>query len=78
MEKSSLEKIRRLLEISELERYYKVLLTPDNITTVRHNPAPYTLPVIPSSLESRPTDQTEPVGVARIESKEADPTPSAL
>ena len=34
--------------------------------------------IIPSSLESRPTDQTESAGVARIESKEADPVPSAL
>ena len=34
--------------------------------------------VIPGSLEPGPTNQTEPVGVARIESKEADPVPSAL
>ena len=47
VEKSSFEKIRRLSEISELERHYKVRLTPDNISTMRHNPAPYTLPVIP-------------------------------
>ena len=34
--------------------------------------------IIPGSPESRPRDQTEPTGVARIESKEADPVPSAL
>ena len=34
--------------------------------------------IIPSSPESGPTDQTKPTGVARIESKEANPVPSAL
>ena len=34
--------------------------------------------IIPSSLEPRSTDQKKPVGVARTESKEADPVPSAL
>ena len=34
--------------------------------------------VIPGSPEPGPTDQTEPAGAARIESKEADPVPSAL
>ena len=34
--------------------------------------------VIPGSPESGPTDQTEPTGVARIESKKANPVPSAL
>ena len=52
VEKSSLEKIFRLLEISEQERHYKVLLTPDNISAVRCNPTPYTLPVIPRPLPS--------------------------
>ena len=47
VEKSSLGKIRRLLEISEQKLHYKVLLTLDNISTLRRNPAPYTLPVIP-------------------------------
>ena len=46
MEKSSLEKICRLLEIFKQERHYKVLLTQDNISVVRCNPAPYTLLVI--------------------------------
>ena len=52
MEKSSIEKICRLLEISERERHYRVLLTLKNIFVVRHNPAPYTLPVIPRPLPS--------------------------
>ena len=52
MEKSSIEKIRRLLEISERERHCRVLLTPENISVVRHNPAPYTLLVIPRPLPS--------------------------
>ena len=50
VEKSSFEKIRRLSEISEQERHYKVLLTPDNISAVRRNPVPHTLPVIPRPL----------------------------
>ena len=52
VEKSSFEKICRLLEVSERERHYKVLLTPENISDVRHNPAPYNLPVIPRPLPS--------------------------
>ena len=52
VEKSSIEKICRLLEISERERHYRVLLTPENISVVRHNPAPYTLSVIPRPLPS--------------------------
>ena len=52
VEKSSNEKIRRLLEISERERHYQVLLTRENISVVRRNPAPFTLPVIPRSLPS--------------------------
>ena len=47
VEKSSIEKIRRLLGISERESHYRVLLTRENVSTVRHNPTPYTLPVIP-------------------------------
>ena len=34
--------------------------------------------IIPSSPESGPIDQTEPMGVAGIELKEADPVSSAL
>ena len=52
VEKLSFEKIRRLLDISEQERHYKVLLTPDNISALRRNPTPYTLPVIPRLLPS--------------------------
>ena len=52
VEKSSIEKIRRLLEISERERHCQVLLTRENIYVVRNNPAPYTLPVIPRPLPS--------------------------
>ena len=52
VEKSSIEKIRRLLEISERERHYRVLLTLENVYAVRHNPAPYTLLVIPRPLPS--------------------------
>ena len=52
MEKPSIEKIHRLLEISEREHHCLVLFTPENISIVRHNPAPYTLPVIPRPLPS--------------------------
>ena len=50
MEKSSFEKICRLLEVYEREHHCKILLTPENISVVRHNPAPYNLPVIPRPL----------------------------
>ena len=52
VERSSIEKIRRLLEISERERHYQVMLTRENISDMRHNPAPYTLPIIPQPLPS--------------------------
>ena len=52
VEKSSFEKIRRLLEIFEQERHFQVLLTRKNISAVRNHPAPYTLPVIPRPLPS--------------------------
>ena len=52
VEKSSVEKIRRLLEISERERHCQVLLTRENISAVRNNPTPYTLIVIPQPLPS--------------------------
>ena len=52
VEKSSIEKIRRLLEISERERHCQILLTRENVSAVRNNPAPYTLPVIPRPLSS--------------------------
>ena len=56
MEKASLEKIHRLLEISEQECHYKVLLTLKNLADVRRNPAPYSLPIIPRLLPSEIVD----------------------
>ena len=52
VEKASLEKIRRLLEVSERECHYKVLLTSKNLANVRRNSAPYSLPIIPRPLPS--------------------------
>ena len=52
VEKSNIEKIPRLLEISKQERHCQVLLTSENISAVRRNPTPYTLPVIPRPLPS--------------------------
>ena len=56
MEKESFEKVRRLLEVSEQERHYKVLLTSKNLSDVRWNPAPYSLPIIPRPLPSEIID----------------------
>ena len=56
VDKASLEKIRWLLEISEQERHYKVLLTPKNLADVRRNPTPYSLPIIPRLLPSEIVD----------------------
>ena len=50
VEKASLEKIRWLLEISEQQRHYEVLLTLKNLVDVRQNPAPYSLSIIPHPL----------------------------
>ena len=50
VEKASLEMIRRLLEISEQESHYEVLLTLKNLADVRRSSAPYSLPIIPRSL----------------------------
>ena len=52
VEKASLDKIRRLLEISEQEHHYKVLLTLKNLADVRRNPVPYSLSIIPRPLPS--------------------------
>ena len=52
VEKASFEKIRRLLEVSERERHYKVFLTLKNLADVRRNPTCYNLPVIPRLLPS--------------------------
>ena len=56
VEKASLEKIRRLLEISEHEHHYEVLLTLNNLAYVRRNPAPYNLLIIPCPLPSEIVD----------------------
>ena len=56
VEKASLEKISRLLEIFEQERHYEVLLTLKNLADVRRNPAPYNLLIIPRSLPSEIVD----------------------
>ena len=56
VEKASLEKIRRLLEISEQERHCEVLLTLKNLTDVRRNPDPYSLLIIPRPLPSEIVD----------------------
>ena len=52
VEKPSLEKIRRLLEVSEHERHCEVLLTLKNLANVRQSSAPYSLSIIPRSLPS--------------------------
>ena len=56
VEKASLEKIRRLLEVSKRECHYKVLLTSKNLAAVRWNPAPYSLPIIQRPLPSEIVD----------------------
>ena len=56
MEKASFEKIHWLLEVFERERHYKVLLTSKNLSDVRWNPAPYSLPIIPHPLPSEIID----------------------
>ena len=50
VEKASLEKIRRLLEVFEQERHCEVLLTLKNLADVRRSPAPYSLLIIPRVL----------------------------
>ena len=56
VEKESLEKIRRLLEISEQGCHYEVLLTLKNLVDVRRNPTLYTLSIIPRPLPSEIVD----------------------
>ena len=56
MEKVGFKKIQKLLEISELERHHKILLTMKNLRELSRNPSPYTLPVIPHPL---PTEIVE-------------------
>ena len=50
MEKASLEKIRKLLEVSEQECHCEVLLTLKKLADVRQSSSPYSLPIIPHSL----------------------------
>ena len=50
VEKVSLEKIRRLLEVFEQESHYEVLLTLKNLADVRRSLTPYSLPIIPRAL----------------------------
>ena len=52
VEKASLEKISRPLEVSEQERHCEVLLTLKNLADVRGTPTSYSLPIIPRSLPS--------------------------
>ena len=52
VEKASLRKIRRLLEVSKQERHYEVLLTLKNLANVKRSPAPCSLPIIPRLLPS--------------------------
>ena len=53
VEKASFEKIRKLLEIFERERHHEVLLTLKNLGDLSHNPAPYSVPVIPRPLRTK-------------------------
>ena len=52
VEKASLEKIRRLLEVSEQECHCEVLLTLKNLANMRRSLTPYSLQIIPCSLPS--------------------------
>ena len=54
--KASFEKIHWLLEVSERERHYKVLLTSKNLADVRRNLTCYNLPVILRPLPSKVVD----------------------
>ena len=56
VEKESLEKIHRLLEISKRECHYEALLSPKNLAGVRRNLAPYNLPIILRPLPSEIVD----------------------
>ena len=50
VEKASIEKIHRLLEVFEQEHHCEVPLTLKNLADVKRSPAPYSLPIIPRSL----------------------------
>ena len=57
VEKASLENIRRLLEVSEQEHHYEVLLILKNLADVRWSPALYSLPIIPRALPLEIVDE---------------------
>ena len=50
VEKDGFKKIKKLLEISKLERYHEILLTVKNLRELSYNPSPYTLPIISRPL----------------------------
>ena len=50
MDKSSFEKIQRLLEIFEQEQHHEILLITKNLRDLSRSPSPYTIPVIPRPL----------------------------
>ena len=50
MDKASFEKIQRLLEIFERERYHEILLIVKNLRDLSSSPSPYTITVIPHPL----------------------------
>ena len=42
-----------MLEISELERHHKILLTAKNLHELSRSPSPYTIPIIPRHLPAK-------------------------
>ena len=50
VEKSSLERIKRLLEITEVERNHELLLSIKNLWELGVSPFPYIVPIIPRPL----------------------------
>ena len=54
--KAGLENIRRLLEITEVERDHELLLTVKNLRELGSSPFPYIIPTVPRSL---PTEVIE-------------------
>ena len=50
IKKAGLENIRRLLEITEVERNHELLLTVKNLRELGSSPFPYIIPIVPRSL----------------------------
>ena len=50
VEKASFKKIQRLLEISEREQHYEILLSVKYLHELNRSPSPYIIPVIPRPL----------------------------